>query len=233
MHPAGYVEPIGPYRVPDWGMDAAFSFYWWLGSLMDGPGAVLGFAAGLPVAPHFDAPYLSASISEFWSTRWNLTVSNALRFVAYDPINEGAASLSLGSCIGNAASLNRKSTVSRGAFGSKGLFKSPNRDSFWLPQLAAQKEEQAFSGDFPDSEFPIGRLGATGASWCRLSDRLEGGCHPVQQSTQPDGGAHCFHHQRHYARSLPMVSPLLTSDRPCCSEISIVQAELYSSDCLA
>ena len=58
---------------------------------MDGPGALIGFAIDMPVAPHFDSPYLSASLTEFWSKRWNLTVGNALRFLAFDPIHEGAS----------------------------------------------------------------------------------------------------------------------------------------------
>lgn len=32
-----------------------------------------------------------AAVSEFWNKRWNLTVSNALRFCFYDPIYEGGS----------------------------------------------------------------------------------------------------------------------------------------------
>ena len=56
---------------------------------MDGPAALIGWATGMPISPHFDAPYLSASVSEFWSKRWNLTVGNTLRFLCYDPVHEG------------------------------------------------------------------------------------------------------------------------------------------------
>lgn len=68
---------------------AAFCLYWFLGVMMDGTAAGLGWLAGIPVSPHFDAPYLSSSVSEFWSKRWNLTVGNSLRLLVYDPINEG------------------------------------------------------------------------------------------------------------------------------------------------
>ena len=56
---------------------------------MDGPAALMGWGMGMPISPHFDAPYLSASMSEFWSKRWNLTVGNTLRFLCYDPVHEG------------------------------------------------------------------------------------------------------------------------------------------------
>ena len=38
-----------------------------------------------------DMPYLSCSFSDFWSRRWNLTCSSALRFLTYDPIVEGVS----------------------------------------------------------------------------------------------------------------------------------------------
>lgn len=67
----------------------AFMLYWFLGVLMDGPAALMGWGMGMSISPHFDAPYLSASMSEFWSKRWNLTVGNTLRFLCYDPVHEG------------------------------------------------------------------------------------------------------------------------------------------------
>ena len=70
---------------------AAFMLYWFLGALMDGPAAVLSWATAMPISPHFNAPYLSTSISDFWSKRWNLTVGNVLRSLCYDPIHEGTS----------------------------------------------------------------------------------------------------------------------------------------------
>lgn len=69
---------------------AAFMLYWFLGVLMDGPAALLGWGLGVKLSPHFDKPYLSTSVSNFWSGRWNLTVGNALRHLCYDPVHEGA-----------------------------------------------------------------------------------------------------------------------------------------------
>lgn len=59
---------------------------------MDGPAAVIGWLFAMPISPHFDAPYLSSSMSEFWSKRWNLTVGNTLRSLCYDPVHEGEQS---------------------------------------------------------------------------------------------------------------------------------------------
>ena len=73
-------------------LDAAFMLYWFLGVLMDGPAAVIGWLFAMPISPHFDAPYLSSSMSEFWSKRWNLTVGNTLRSLCYDPVHEGEQS---------------------------------------------------------------------------------------------------------------------------------------------
>ena len=48
---------------------------------MDGPASLATSMVGLRIAPHFDQPYLSSSITDFWSRRWNLTAGNALRFL--------------------------------------------------------------------------------------------------------------------------------------------------------
>lgn len=40
------------------------------------------------IAPHYDAPWLSHSITDFWSSRWNLNTGYTLRFLVYDPICE-------------------------------------------------------------------------------------------------------------------------------------------------
>ena len=60
---------------------AALGLYAFLGLFMDGPASVATGLIGLKIAPHFDAPYLSSSLTDFWSRRWNLTASNALRFL--------------------------------------------------------------------------------------------------------------------------------------------------------
>ena len=60
-----------------------------LGTTMDIQAAIVMSLVGMPLSPHCDKPYLSASVSEFWSRRWNITVANTLRSLVYDPINEG------------------------------------------------------------------------------------------------------------------------------------------------
>ena len=47
------------------------------------------FALDIRVAPHFDQPYMSSSLADFWSRRWNLNTGYTLRFLVYDPICEG------------------------------------------------------------------------------------------------------------------------------------------------
>ena len=56
---------------------------------MDIQAAIVMRLTGMPLSPHCDKPFLSASVSEFWSRRWNITVANTLRSLVYDPINEG------------------------------------------------------------------------------------------------------------------------------------------------
>lgn len=62
--------------------------------MMDINAAIIVKLADLPVSPHFDSPFLSASLAEFWSKRWNLTIGNTLRTLVYDPISEGEISFS-------------------------------------------------------------------------------------------------------------------------------------------
>ncbi|KAA0048143.1 putative long-chain-alcohol O-fatty-acyltransferase 5 [Cucumis melo var. makuwa] len=40
---------------------------------------------GAPFEPQFDEPYLSTSLQDFWSRRWNLMVPSILRPAVYDP----------------------------------------------------------------------------------------------------------------------------------------------------
>ena len=74
---------------------AAFLVYAFLGILMDLTAVPIIKFVGLPISPHFDAPYLSASLAEFWSKRWNLTIGNTLRFLVYNPIHEGTLSFAM------------------------------------------------------------------------------------------------------------------------------------------
>lgn len=60
---------------------AAVGLYAFLGLLMDGPASLASSLIGLKIAPHFDKPFLSTSVTDFWSRRWNLTAGNALRFL--------------------------------------------------------------------------------------------------------------------------------------------------------
>ncbi|KAG7037354.1 putative long-chain-alcohol O-fatty-acyltransferase 4, partial [Cucurbita argyrosperma subsp. argyrosperma] len=40
---------------------------------------------GAPIEPQFNKPYLSTSLQDFWSRRWNLMVPSILRPAVYDP----------------------------------------------------------------------------------------------------------------------------------------------------
>ncbi|XP_024025812.1 acyl-CoA--sterol O-acyltransferase 1-like [Morus notabilis] len=40
---------------------------------------------GLDLEPHFNEPYLSSSLQDFWGRRWNLMVGRALRPAVYEP----------------------------------------------------------------------------------------------------------------------------------------------------
>ncbi|XP_051128937.1 acyl-CoA--sterol O-acyltransferase 1-like [Andrographis paniculata] len=41
---------------------------------------------GVELEPHFDEPYLSASLQDFWGRRWNLMVTGILRPTVYFPV---------------------------------------------------------------------------------------------------------------------------------------------------
>jgi len=66
-----------------------FALYALLGVLMDGPFAAAAAAVGLTLSPHFHAPFLSSSVGDLWSRRWNLVAGHTLRFLVYDPIVDG------------------------------------------------------------------------------------------------------------------------------------------------
>jgi hypothetical protein len=67
----------------------ALGLYAFLGFFMDGPATAITSLMGLKIAPHFNQPYISSSVSSFWGARWNLTAANTLRFMVYDTICDG------------------------------------------------------------------------------------------------------------------------------------------------
>ncbi|GJP29400.1 hypothetical protein CLOM_g16668 [Closterium sp. NIES-68] len=48
-------------------------------------GVAAAFLA-IEIRPHFNHPYLATSFQEFWSRRWNLTVSSCLRETIFEPV---------------------------------------------------------------------------------------------------------------------------------------------------
>jgi hypothetical protein len=84
--------------------------YFFASLMMDGPAGLVRAAGGPELALHFDEPYLSESLSEFWSQvcacgaspfdysvysymlllappqRWNMTASSVLRESVYEPV---------------------------------------------------------------------------------------------------------------------------------------------------
>jgi len=67
-----------------------FALYAFLGVLEDGLGCVSAtLLNNLPVERSFEKFYLSSSIREFWSKRWNQHVAKLLKCVVYEPIVEG------------------------------------------------------------------------------------------------------------------------------------------------
>ena len=64
----------------------SFGLYAVLGAIMDVASLVAAGVFGLHLAPHFDKPFLAASISEFWAQRWNLVAGAMLRDLVYAPI---------------------------------------------------------------------------------------------------------------------------------------------------
>ncbi|KAI3703026.1 hypothetical protein L6452_28780 [Arctium lappa] len=47
---------------------------------------VVRAVAGLELEPPSDEPYLSTSLQDFWGRRWNLMVTNSLRYTVYKPV---------------------------------------------------------------------------------------------------------------------------------------------------
>lgn len=67
----------------------AFGLYLFISIIMDCVGFISVFLLNLRVAPHFDRPFLSSSLTDYWSRRWNLNTGYTMRFLIYDPICEG------------------------------------------------------------------------------------------------------------------------------------------------
>jgi len=70
----------------------AFGIYMFVGSGMDGSSAVLA-AFGCSLAPHFDLPFLSTSLREFWGRRWNLYAGGLLKQSVFEPVMQADALL--------------------------------------------------------------------------------------------------------------------------------------------
>lgn len=67
----------------------AIGLYLFMGIIMSFVGAACVGILNLRVAVHFDRPFLSQSLTDYWSRRWNLNTGYTLRFLVYDPICEG------------------------------------------------------------------------------------------------------------------------------------------------
>ncbi|KAL4431416.1 hypothetical protein ABPG75_006672 [Micractinium tetrahymenae] len=87
--------------------------YSMLGVVMDGPAALVLRPLRLDLAPHFLPPWESASLAEFWGSRWNQAAGSSLRTTIYDPIVEGSlvdwqqlATLTVSSSAGGSSSAN-------------------------------------------------------------------------------------------------------------------------------
>ncbi len=62
MCSVGAVCTVAGYSRPPW-YCAGMGLYCFLGLLMDGPATLATASIGLPIAPHFDEPYKSTSVS--------------------------------------------------------------------------------------------------------------------------------------------------------------------------
>eukprot|EP00884_Botryococcus_braunii_P022808 jgi/Botrbrau1/9210/Bobra.0028s0006.2 len=71
-----------------WEFSVFLVLYGFLCTVMDVV-SVPAITVGMRLAPHFSQPWLSASFTELWSKRWNLTAGTALRNLIFDPIMEG------------------------------------------------------------------------------------------------------------------------------------------------
>lgn len=67
----------------------ALGLYSFISIIMNSVAILMIVFLNLEIAPHFDKPFLSHSLSDFWSRRWNLNTGYTMRFLIYDPICEG------------------------------------------------------------------------------------------------------------------------------------------------
>ena len=74
---------------PAWWAQAAVSFVPAAGFAQQYSGKRQRCPSSQPCCQH-EACAPAFAVGELWNKRWNLTVGNALRFLVYDPINEGA-----------------------------------------------------------------------------------------------------------------------------------------------
>ena len=81
--------------LPEPLMDVLYVFGLWffVGSGMDGSSAVMVSAFGCSLAPHFDLPFISTSLREFWGRRWNLYAGGLLKQSVFDPVMKADALL--------------------------------------------------------------------------------------------------------------------------------------------
>lgn len=64
--------------------------YAFLGAVLDIVALAAVYIGGLEVLPHFNQPFLSYSLADFWGRRWNMMTANLLKAVVYSPIVEGS-----------------------------------------------------------------------------------------------------------------------------------------------
>lgn len=71
--------------------DVCFSFFIYAltSFLQDVFNLVVLLTMQLKLGTNFNSPVLSQSVSEFWSSRYNLVMNATLRNLIYDPICEG------------------------------------------------------------------------------------------------------------------------------------------------
>lgn len=79
------------FDLPDAPRDLlyAFGLYALLGLVMDGPASVGSALFGVRLATHFDRPWLSRSLGDFWGRRWNRVAAASLKSLVFDPLSEG------------------------------------------------------------------------------------------------------------------------------------------------
>lgn len=89
---AGIIHALTHANLPPLAKTVCYGcgLYFFLGILMDGPGTLLTWLLGVPIAPHFNSPFSATSLSDLWGRRWNLTAGGVLRRLVYDPLVEGA-----------------------------------------------------------------------------------------------------------------------------------------------